>query len=53
MLSVEPLLEDLGVLDLAGIGWVIAGGESGPGARPMERAWAYCYFTRNRSCESL
>jgi protein gp37 len=40
MLSVEPLLEDLGPLDLAGIGWVIVGGESGPGARPMEPAWA-------------
>ncbi len=39
MLSVEPLLEDLGPLDLRGIGWVIVGGESGPGARPMERAW--------------
>ena len=39
MLSVEPLLEDLGPLDLAGIGWVILGGESGPGARPMEAAW--------------
>jgi protein gp37 len=40
MLSVEPLLEDLGAVDLSGIGWVILGGESGPGARPMERAWA-------------
>jgi protein gp37 len=39
MLSVEPLLEDLGRLDLTGIGWVIAGGESGPGARPMAPAW--------------
>src|SRR5215213_7523510 len=39
MLSVEPLLEDLGVLDLAGIGWVIVGGESGPGARPLEKGW--------------
>jgi protein gp37 len=39
MLSVEPLLEDLGALDLKGIGWVIAGGESGHGARPMEEAW--------------
>ena len=39
MLSVEPLLEDLGPLDLSGIGWVIAGGESGPGARPMEADW--------------
>jgi protein gp37 len=39
MLSVEPLLEDLGPLDLSGIGWVIAGGESGPGARPMAIDW--------------
>ena len=38
-LSVEPLLEDLGTLDLRGIHWVIVGGESGPGARPMEKAW--------------
>jgi len=38
-MSVEPLLEDLGPLDLTGIGWVILGGESGAGARPMERAW--------------
>jgi protein gp37 len=38
-LSIEPLLEDLGELDLTGIGWVIVGGESGPGARPMEKAW--------------
>jgi protein gp37 len=39
MLSVEPLLEDLGEIDLAGISWVIAGGESGPGARPMHPDW--------------
>ncbi len=39
-LSLEPLLEDLGELDLRGIGWVIVGGESGPGARPMNPAWA-------------
>jgi protein gp37 len=38
-LSVEPLLEDLGELDLTGIHWVIAGGESGAGARPMTREW--------------
>ncbi len=38
-LSIEPLLEDLGELDLNGIHWVIVGGESGPGARPMERGW--------------
>jgi protein gp37 len=38
-LSVEPLLEDLGTFDLNGISWVIVGGESGPGARPLQRAW--------------
>jgi protein gp37 len=38
--SVEPLLEDLGALDLAGIDWVILGGESGPRARPMDPEWA-------------
>lgn len=38
-LSVEPLLEDLGLIDLSGISWVIVGGESGPGARPMKAEW--------------
>ncbi len=38
-LSVEPLLEDVGTIDLSGIHWVIVGGESGPGARPMEKEW--------------
>lgn len=38
-LSAEPLLGPLGALDLAGIDWVIAGGESGPGARPVHPAW--------------
>ena len=38
-LSVEPLLEDLGEFDLAGIHWVIAGGESGPCARLLQEAW--------------
>jgi protein gp37 len=38
-LSVEPLLEDLGELDLRGIHWVIVGGESGPKARPMQMEW--------------
>jgi protein gp37 len=38
-LSVEPLLEDLGHLDLRGISWVIVGGESGAGARPMQAEW--------------
>ncbi len=38
-LSIEPLLEDLGPLDLRGIHWVIVGGESGIGARPIQREW--------------
>jgi protein gp37 len=48
-LSVEPLLQDLGKIDLRGISWVIVGGESGPGARPMHPDWA-----RNvqRQCEA-
>jgi protein gp37 len=38
-LSIEPLLEDLGRLSLHGISWVVVGGESGHGARPMEPDW--------------
>ena len=38
-LSVEPLLEDLGEIDLTGIQWVIVGGESGRKARPMKPQW--------------
>jgi protein gp37 len=38
-LSVEPLLEDLGRLDLTGIHWVIVGGESGAGARRLDPDW--------------
>jgi protein gp37 len=38
-LSIEPLLEDVGELDLSGIHWVIVGGESGHGARPIRREW--------------
>lgn len=38
-LSVEPLLEGLGELNLADIHWVIVGGESGPKARPMKQEW--------------
>jgi len=48
-LSVEPLLEDLGTIDLSGIGWVIVGGESGPGARPMEEAWVLSILDQCRS----
>jgi protein gp37 len=39
-LSLEPLLGPLPNVDLRGIDWVIVGGESGPGARPMDPAWA-------------
>ncbi len=38
-LSIEPLLEDLGEINLQGIHWVIVGGESGPGARPLKQEW--------------
>lgn len=38
-LSCEPLLEDLGRLDLSHIDWVIVGGESGTSARPMKEEW--------------
>ena len=38
-LSVEPLLSDIEHLPLDGIDWVIVGGESGPGARPMKKEW--------------
>jgi len=37
--SFEPLLEGLGRVNLDGIHWAIVGGESGPGARPMQEAW--------------
>ncbi len=39
-LSVEPLLGPISKLDLSDIHWVIVGGESGPGARPMREEWA-------------
>ena len=38
-LSIEPLLEDLGEINLQGIHWVIVGGESGYGARPINESW--------------
>jgi protein gp37 len=48
-LSIEPLLEDLGSVDLAGIGWVIVGGESGPRARPMREEWVVSLRDQCRS----
>ncbi len=38
-ISFEPLLDSVGEIDLSGIDWVIVGGESGPGARPIEEKW--------------
>lgn len=46
--SLEPLLEDLGTLNLNGIHWVIVGGESGPKARPMKQEWV---LNIKRQCE--
>jgi protein gp37 len=48
-LSVEPLLEDLGEIDLTGIHWVIVGGESGHGARPIRREWVLNIYDQCRS----
>ncbi|MGJ5817533.1 DUF5131 family protein [Paludibaculum fermentans] len=49
-LSVEPLLDSLGKIDLRGIDWVIVGGESGPGARRMDPDWVR--DLRNQCLES-
>ena len=38
-ISIEPFLGPINKLDLSGINWVIVGGESGPGARPMMKQW--------------
>jgi protein gp37 len=45
-LSIEPLLENIGNLNLDGIHWVIVGGESGPGARPMQPEWVEQVLTQ-------
>ena len=49
-LSLEPLLGPLRGLDLRGIDWVIVGGESGPGARPIQAAWVT--EIRDHCCEA-
>jgi protein gp37 len=49
-LSLEPLLEDVCPLDLHGIHWVIVGGESGLGARPMQPAWVEAVL---QHCEAV
>jgi len=48
-LSIEPLLEDLGELSLGGIAWVIVGGESGHGARPMKEEWVLSILQQCRA----
>jgi protein gp37 len=48
-LSIEPLLEDLGEVCLDGIHWVIVGGESGHGARPMRESWV---LNIKRQCDA-
>ena len=48
-LSLEPLLEDLGRIDLRKIEWGIVGGESGHGARPMKEEWVVSIL---RQCEA-
>jgi protein gp37 len=48
-LSIEPLLEDLERVYMQGIDWVIVGGESGPGARPMDKSWVLSLL---RQCEA-
>ena len=50
-LSIEPLLEDLGLIDLRAIDWVIVGGESGRGARPMEEKWVHGIRRQCRSAK--
>ncbi|ACM00204.1 Phage Gp37Gp68 [Cereibacter sphaeroides KD131] len=47
-ISFEPLLGPIGTVDLTGVAWAIVGGESGPGARPMEHEWA---SELRRTCE--
>ncbi|MEX0725463.1 MAG: phage Gp37/Gp68 family protein [Planctomycetaceae bacterium] len=47
-LSIEPLLEDIGNFTLDGIDWVIVGGESGAGARPMQAEWV---LSIQRQCQ--
>lgn len=47
-LSCEPLISDLGELDLSGIDWVIVGGESGSSARAMQESWV---LNTKKQCE--
>ena len=46
--SFEPLIGSLGNVDLSGIDWIIVGGESGPGARPLQKEWVDELFAASR-----
>jgi protein gp37 len=48
-LSIEPLLGPIPDLDLTGIDWIIIGGESGPGARPMAKEWVFDIIAQARA----
>jgi protein gp37 len=48
-LSIEPLLGPIPKLDLTGIDWIIIGGESGPGARPMAKEWVLDIIAQARA----
>lgn len=50
-LSVEPLLADLGAINLDGINWLICGGESGPGARAFNLSWAESLLKQCKAAE--
>ena len=50
-ISIEPLIEDLGELDLKEIDWVVVGGESGPGARPVEERWVESVLEQCLACD--
>jgi protein gp37 len=51
-LSCEPLVEDLGAIDLTGIDWVIVGGESGVQARPMKLEWVRSLLRQTQEQET-
>ena len=52
-LSIEPLLEDIGRMNLEGIDWAIVGGESGSGARPMEPEWVENILSQCKEAEVI
>jgi Bacteriophage protein gp37 len=51
-LSCEPLIDSCGEMDLEGIDWVIVGGESGPGSRPMKIEWVRSIYRQCRAAKA-